>query len=238
MKLTTTDITAIKTALAAAKNIDLELAVIRDGKIMGINAAKDACIISQLPLSVPDIQLGIGRVSELEKRLSLFGDEVTAEAKLNDRGETTLITLQAGRSKVQFRCTAMSFLDKKYPKENSDEPLAVATLSKAEVSQLTRASRTLGAETVLIKIGRDSTVLLECSDSTNDQFSMSVEKPAEFIDVHESVVFIYRAGVLSAAMEAACKDADEVPVIIGQAGSFTLTVKGHTIILLPKSQGE
>lgn len=242
MKLTTSDIQKLRLALNAAKVINADLAVLADGKIMGVNDKREAAIISELPLSVSGtVRIGFGssRLVEFEKRLALFGEQVEAELKLSDKtGDVSLITLQAGRSKVQFRCTSLSLLERKYPQENADDPLVTVFLTKEEISQLSRASKTLSAETLVVKIGRAGEVHLEAADSNNDRFSVDLEKPAEFVDEAEPTVFVYSADRLTALLDAGAKDYDIMGLIIGQGGSLTGLVRGHTLIIMPQSQGE
>jgi len=239
MKLPTSDIERLREALAVAKVIDVELAVLADGKIMGVNDKRDGAIISELQLGFPsDTKVGIGRVDELTKRLALFSEGAEAELKANDRGEVTMITLAAGRSKVQFRCTSMSLLDRKYPKENADDPAVVVSFTKAEVGQLSRATKTLAAEHIVIKVSKGGATHVECSDSNNDQFALVLEKPAEFLAAEEPTVFTYRATVTSALLDAGARDTDTVDAVIGAGGSLTGIVRGHSLIIMPKATGD
>jgi hypothetical protein len=238
MKLNDNAIGALRVALHIAKAIDLELAVLENGQILGINDKKDAVIISELKILPEGVRLGIGRVAELQKRLTLFGDAVEADLKVNDKQEGVMLTLQSGRSKVQFRCTSMGFLDRKYPKENADEPLVVITFSKAEASQLVRASKSLSAETILVKVSKAGEIYLECSDSTNDQFSLTLDQAGDFVGDPGSTIFSYRAGLLTNLLEAGIRDNETVDLVMGAEGSMTIAIDAHTLIALPKAQGE
>lgn len=240
MKLTTYDIASLQAALSASRIIGTDLAVLAGGKIMGVNDKRDAAIISDLDLSCPDeVKIGIGRVDELTKRLALFGEAVEGELKLNDRNEVTQITLTSGRTKVQFRCTSMSLLERKYPQENADVEAVKVFFSKEEIGQLSRGARTFSAESIVIKVDRDCTVHIECTDSNNDRFAQVLEKPATFTNREaESTVFVYRADVLTALLSDAGKDYDTFAVAIGEGGSLTGRVRGHTLIIMPQANGE
>lgn len=242
MKLTASDINNLRNALGAAKIINADLAVLANGKIMGVNDKREAAIISELKLSIPEttrIGFGSSRLQEFEKRLALFGEQVEADLKINDAtGDVSLITLQSGRSKVQFRCTSLSLLDRKYPQENADEGHVVVYFSKAEIAQLSRASKTMGAETVVLKIGRDGAAHVECADSNNDQFVVGLEKPGEFVNDAEPTVFVYSADRLTALLDAGAKDYDVMGVVIGEGGSLTGIVRSHTLIIMPQANGE
>ena len=242
MKLSATDINNLRQGLAAAKIIGTDLAVLADGKIMGSNEKRDAAIISELKLSIPAttrIGFGSSRLQEFEKRLALFGEQVEAELKINEStGDVSLITLQSGRSKVQFRCTSLSLLHRKYPQENADSPHVFVSFDKSEIAQLSRAAKTLGSETIVIKVGRDGSAHAECVDSNNDQFVIGLVKPAEFVNEAEPTVFVYIADRLSALLDAGAKDSDVVEVVIGEGGSLTGFVRSHNLIIMPQTNGE
>lgn len=239
MKLTTTDIANLRSALSASRVIGIELAVLRDGKILGVNDKRDAAIISQLKLSCPsEIKVGIGRVDELTKRISLFGEGAEAELKVNDKSEVSQITFSAGRTKLQFRCTSMALLDKKYPQENADPEAVVAHFTRDEVTQLSQGARTLGAENIVIRVSSSGETYVECTDSNNDRFALTLELPAEFVASPESIVFVYRAELLSALLSSAAKDLDRIAVVIGEGGSLTCVLREHTLIIMPQATGE
>lgn len=231
MILTPADTSKLREALAACKTGGIESFMLTAGLVRGTNAKRNMAILSPIELSLsPDVKLGVGRLAELEKRLAMF-EQPTIELKLNAKNEVAQLSLSSGRTKAQFRCTAESMI--KYPKSNDDQPLAVITLSRVEVAQLTKAVRTYGSEAVLVKIGREGAVHLECSDSTNDQFSMDAEKTAEFIEDAESNVFTYPATNFCGAADAVAKDSDEVQLVFGQIGSITVAVRGYTLLIMP-----
>jgi hypothetical protein len=239
MKLTAPDIENLRAALAVCRVVGIELAVLRDGKILGVNDKRDAAIISQLNLSCPPaVKVGIGRVDELTKRVGLFGEGVEAELKVNDKSEVSQITLSAGRTKLQFRCTSMALLDRKYPQENVDTEAAVVSFTRAEVTQLSQGARTLGAETIVIRVSSAGEAHVECSDSNNDRFALTLESQAEFVTVPESTVFVYRAELLAGLLTSAAKDLDVVTVAIGEGGSLTCVLRNHTLIIMPQATGE
>lgn len=241
MKLTSSDIAGLKAALAAAKAVEINLIVLADGKIMGANDKYDGAIVSDLSLSIPaDVKIGIGagRVDELVKRLALFGDNVEAELKVSDKGEVSMITFGAGRSKVQFRCTSMALLDKKYPKANADEPGAVITIDKNEVAQLVKAARGLSSEAVVIKVASSGEVLMQCADSNNDVFSIVLNKPAAFMGEPQTGVASYRASLLTALLDAGVRSEETMDIVIGQGGSLTGLVKGHALFIMQRSDGD
>ena len=231
MNFTKQDVEQLRVILGVCRIGNIESFVLTDGKVRGSNDKRNMAIISDADLSLDkELKMGVGRLSDLDKRLSMF-TEVDIEYKTNSRGEVAQLTMQSGRSKAQFRCTSEAMI--KYPKSNDDAALVVVTMSKAEVAQLSKATKTYGSETVLVKVGREGSVHIECADSTNDQFSIDLEKAAEFIDESEPAVFTYVASNYCTIIDAVVKDADSVDLVIGQMGSITVLVKGHTLMIMP-----
>lgn len=236
MKLTLKDVEELKAILAACKVIGVDGVVIHEGKARGAKPTLDAAILSETKLSISEaLRIGIGRVAELEKRLAIFQDQVEIEGKSNEAGDVSLLTLTAGKAKVQFRCTSVNLM--KYPKENSDPPFAVITLPRAEVSQVSRAVKTLGAETVVLQLGRDGVVKLECADSANDRFNVELTNKAEFIGAADSAVQTYLADLFISLLDATSQQGD-ASLVLGEAGSITATAKGHTLMVFPQITGE
>lgn len=238
-KLTTSDIHKLRAAISAARIIDTSLVVVADGKIMGVNDKRDAAIISQLDILPANYKIGIGRFDELSKRLDLFGGDVEADLKTNAKEEVVLMTLISGRTKLQFRCTSLILLDRKYPKENADAPAAIICLTKDEANQLLKGTKAFGAEAIVVKVDAAGAVLLECVDSNNDRFSMSLQRAVEFVDRDpETLVFTYRADLAAKLFFEGTKDAVETSAVVGEGGSLTFVVREHTLIVMPKADGE
>ena len=237
MKLTHTDVDTLKSILTVSKIIGVEGIVIHEGMARGAKPSLDAAILTEADLSISkDSKIGIGRVSELEKRISIFQGTVDIEGKSNDAGDVSMLTLSSGKTKVQFRCTSANLM--RYPKSNEDQPVAVITFNKSEVQQAAKAAKTLGSENIVIQISRAGTVSLECSDSSNDRFTIELEKEVEFIEDAEGIVQTYLAGMFVDVLDAACKDSDEVTIVLGESGSITAKIKGHTVLIMSQISGE
>lgn len=237
MNLTTSDIEAIRSALAVAKTAGIDAVVIHEAQVRGITPSSKMAIISPINLTIDDkVKLGIGRIGELEKRLQIFSGEITGECKLNDKMEVTVLNLAAGRSKVQFRCTAERLI--KYPKAIEDPAVATIKANKAEVAQIARAVKTLAAENFTIAVGRDGAVKIECSSPTNEVFSTQLTLDAEFADAAQGIVNIYEGDRLATVLDAAARDSDETELVIGELGSITLLLKGSVIVALPDANKE
>ena len=239
MNLPTTSIDQIRSSLLAAQLIEASLAVFSGGKIMGINDKGDAAIISEVTGLSQELKMGIGRVDELMKRLAIISTNTEGELKLNDKGEAVLITLSSNRSKLQFRCSSLSMLEKKYPKENADTPEVVVTISKDEADFLLKGVRAFSAETVLVKISTGDEVQLECVDSNNDKLTQVAAAKAERVgDETGVIVFSYRADIFAKVLAEATRDGADAAIVIGTEGTATIEARGHALILMPRSTGE
>lgn len=238
MKLTQEDNTKIKAALVACKMADIELAVISEGKIRGMSESKNAAIISELSLSIdPQVTLGVTRLGELEKRLALFKD-VTIEGELNADKKVKRLTIKgSGSSKIEFRCTDIALLDRKYPKSHNDVPFAELTFTKEEVQFFSKAVRTLGAEQLTIQIKKDGAVRIESSDSSNDRFEYDIAAQANFADDPTSMVRSYSTtstGVLLKLLDYLARDSDTITVNVMSSGNLALVLGGFTILAIPR----
>jgi len=237
MKLTPKDIESLKSALAATKVVGVEGIVFNDGKVMGARISLDAAIISASGMDFnPEFRLGVGRVDELEKRLALFSGPIEIDAKVSDAGDVSLLTISSGKTKVQFRCTSAALM--KYPKKNNDPAFAVVYLSRAEAQQASKAAKSLKSDRLLLQVGRDGNVRLECVDSSNDRFEIELAKQADYMDEADSAVHSYIANVLTDVLDAAAKDAEEINLVLGADGSITTTARGHELIVFPQINGE
>jgi hypothetical protein len=235
MKLTLEDNVKLKSAFAACKLADIDLAVISEGKIRGLSESRNAAIISALPLSIsPDMQLGITRLSELAKRFSLFGDDVSIEAELAGENKIKKLLIKAKSGKIDF-----SMLEKKYPKANNDVEGTVLSFTREEVQLISRGVKTLGAEQMTIQVKRDGAVHIESADSSSDRFETDLCTVAEFVEDPYPSVFNYNtssSGVLLGLLEHAAKEAETVQLIMMRSGNIGITVHGHTILAIPRIQ--
>lgn len=238
MKMTADDVLKIKSAIAIARIAGIDAIVITNNIVAGLLPSTKLALISTMKFSFdPALKIGIGRIAELEKRLSIFGStELEIEGKGTDAGEISVLNISAGKSKVQFRCTSERMI--KYPKGNDDPAIAVVTGTKAEIQQIARAAKTLGAETITLAIGRTAAVKFECSSPTNEMFSTELAAAAVFENDQQAIVHIYEADRLAAVLDAAVRDADELSIVVGEFGSLTIAIKGHTLIAMPEANME
>lgn len=231
MNFTKQDIEIIKEVLSVAKIIGIEGLVFSEGQARGARPSLDAAILTTAKLSIDDVAIGIGRTGELEKRLGIFGANVTIDLTVNGRGDASMLTLSAGKSKMQYRLTSPKLM--RYPKSNEDEAFVHITLSKEEVQQISQASKSMASENMTVHVSRVGVVKIECSDATNDRFEVELEAVAAFTGDAESTIQQYVAGLMAGVLDAAGKDG-EVVMQMGFAGSIAVQVKNHTLLVLPQ----
>jgi len=237
MKTIQSDIAELKSILSACKLVGVEGVVIHEGLARGAPTSLNAAILTEAKLSFSsDLRIGIGRVGELEKRLNIFSGPVEIEGKANDAGDVSMLTISSGKTKVQFRCTSANLMT--YPKVNEDQPVALITFTKTEVQQVNKAVKTLASTDIVIQISRTGVVKLECSDSANDRFDIELAQEVEFVEDADSIVQTYLASILVDVLDAACKNSEEITIVLGEAGSITATANGHTLLVLPQINGE
>ena len=236
MNLSTTQVSELRSALSVCKAVGIESVVVADGKIMGANDKRTLAIIAPCAVvKAGDPKIGIGRISELSKRIELFSDKLVIDAKEGQRGDFVQLTLQQERTKAQYRCTATSMIP--HPKENEDPAQAVISLSKESATDLVKAIKTFGAETALVKIASTGDVHIECADSTNDQFSTVLPLPAAFVNEPSNVLFTYSASNITTVLAVAAADLQDesLALVVGENGSITLLVRGRDIVLIPNA---
>jgi len=237
MKLTANDIENLRSAFAVCRIAGIDAAVITEGKIRGAAPSFKMAIISDVGFSFdPEIKIGIGRISEFEKRLSIFAGNVEGEGKTNDKNEVSMLTMKVAKSSIQFRCTSEKLI--KYPKENNDLAVCTIRASKAEIAQISRAVKSLAAETLTIAVGRGGIVRFECSAPTNEAFSTELAAEALFVNDPQGIVHIYEGDRFASVLDAAARDVEEIEFSLGESGSISLPIKGHLLIAVPNADQE
>lgn len=237
MKLTQKDIEELRTILSVCKTLGIEGIVLNEGRVRGAKPSLDVAIISDSNLSIPAaLRLGIGRVAELDKRLGIFGPDVSIEGKSNDAGDVTLLSMSQGKTKLQFRCTSSALM--RAPKSNDDVPVCTVQITKAEAALISKAVKTLGSETIVLHVNRVGAAKLECTDSANDKFEIELSQQVKYADEEQSLVQTYLAGLFVDVVDGGAKDAEEIELVVGEVGSITTKLKGHTVMVMPQITGE
>lgn len=238
MKLTSTDVQKLRAGLAAARLAGVANVVITNGYIAGVHEGHIAAIYSPIELSIDrEISFGIMKLSDFEKRLNLFGDDVLVEGEVADNKNVRKLNIRGKAGKIDFRCTSERLIT--YPKSNMDEPSIVLTLTKPEIALIARGAKTLGASHLTLQVKRDGTVHIECSDTNQDVFAADVAGVAEFVGDAHPYVNRFDAtnnGAFLPLLEHMVKDKDDATVYITQTGNISLKAFGHDVFAVPMAQ--
>lgn len=238
MKLTSKDVEDLRTILRVCKVLEIESVVIYEGLARGTKAGSyDSAIISEHGLSIkPELKLGIGNVSDLDKRFAIF-NEADVDLKVRDGTEDiSLLSIVKGRSKMQFRATSVGMI--KYPKENIDEPIAEITFTPEEVTQISAAVKTLKSTHVTVQGTKSNAARLECIDANNDKFEIELSAEVKYLGEETSFVFNYLSGMFTNVLDNVARESKDVNLIIGGSGSITAKLKGHTIFVMAQLTGD
>lgn len=237
MNLTNNDLNNLREAFGACRVLGVDAVVITEGKIRGVSQDSKSAILADADLSFsPDLKIGIGRIPEFEKRLSIFSEAPTAEGKVNDNNDVVLFKMKGGKTSVEFRCTSPKLI--RYPKSNADEPNCYVSMSKEEVQQLSRAIRSMGAETVTLAVSRTAAVKFECTSPTNEACEVGISEDAAFENDQQGAVHIYAAAKFASLVDAAIKSYDSIRLTIGNYGSLSTKINGYDVVMNAEADHE
>jgi hypothetical protein len=240
MKLTPSDVLEVRKALLAARLAGVSNVVLTNGYVAGVHDAHVSAIFSPIKLSLdPAISIGIMKLADFEKRLTLFGEDVLVEGEVNDAKKARKLLIRGKTGKIEYRCTDERMIT--YPKTNADEPGIVVTLTKAEVALLSRGTKTLGGSELVLQIKRDGAVHLESHDTNQDRFELDAEARAVFVDEEAPYPYVNsfdasNNGAFLPLIENMVKDNDTAELVVMRTGNISLKVYGHDVFAVPKAQ--
>lgn len=161
---------------------------------------------------------------------------MTIEGKENEAGDVSVLTITSGKSKIQFRCTSVAIMQ--YPKSNDDTPIAIISLKRDEVQQIVRSVKALGSESVTVQVTRSGVARIECVDVNNDKFETELSTQVKYVDEETSLVQSYSANLFVNLLDHAVKEVEEAEIVVGEIGSMTAKIKGHSLVIFPLVTGE
>lgn len=239
MKLNKENLQQLKKALAVCKIGGLTTVVFHNGMIMGLGERKHSAIFMPYEIGLPpDVALGVGNVSELQKRIELF-ENGEMELDVNDSKVVRKMTLKGGIGKIDFRCTDPKHI--RYPKTNNDVGLVDIYMTKEELSLISRGMRVVKAEHITFQVKRDGGVHVEALDENNDKFELDLQNEADFDggDSFPSVNSYDSSsnGVFMSILEAAdVDDKGGVAITLTRANQFQIRVGDMVLLALPRIQ--
>lgn len=231
MKLSTNDVQNLNNILNTCAVCNIDVILIEDSAVYGINEAKTAVLISKSGIPEFPQKVALSRLTSLRNRLSLFGDMLAIDAKESEKGELVFLDLASGKSKAQFRCTPTILV--KPPRVIHDTESVKITFSKEELRTLLQASKVMGSKKVGIAVKANGIVSFSAMDESHDVFSSEIDCTAEFLDSPSTVYYDYSTDILTSVLKKAFDEFEEYAVFIGENGTLTCRVNGHNITLLP-----
>ena len=173
-----------------------------------------------------------------DQRPELFGDRIQIEGELNNDKKVKKITIRGenATSKIDFRCTDVALLERKYPKTHNEQEAVTINLKREDVAMMIKGVKTLGAERVTIQVKRDGHVHIESVDSSNDRFEFDLSTTAEFINEPNGYASQYdtsSTGVLLNLLSHLVRDKDEATITMNESGNLGLWINGFYILAIP-----
>lgn len=228
MLISSEQLNEIKTALQVATIGGIESIIIEDGFLRGVNDSKSFAIISDNKIPNFPQKIGVTRLSTLLKRLGLFTQDTSVNAKETDRGEISMLEFSSGRNKMQFRCTSSMLI--KAPKSINDTAKFALVLSTDEASTLVNSVRVMGSKKILLIIDANKQARFEVKDESNDMFKFDLSNPIVADTDVSSCIFSYPSDMIVSVFSKLDKEA---PVIVGEMGTIKTFISSHEVTILP-----
>lgn len=241
MKLKAETIAALDTLIQTATLAGVDKLVITNGKIQGIDERKTVGLVTDK--NVPDLDgktLAINRIKQLLSRVNLAkaqGD-VAIEATVAANGtDISVLDLQAGKSKGQFRCASLEAV-KGVPKGFSDPMVWEVKLSSKAIPLIAQAEASMTADGITLASKDGKLVTCELVDSNKDQMVFELDDEASWVGTGAAGTSFcnkYPSKALLALLREASKTQDPVVVTIGQGGLLIVNVNGFDFFTLPQA---
>lgn len=240
MKLTNEDIKKIEGLIQVCMPLGIDMVLINDEMISGINDEKSCILVSSSDIPAFDgNKICLSRLGVLNARLNLLknGKNFSMSAKENDKKEISQIELSNDGAKVQFRCMSPNLM--KAPKGVNDPANWVITITKEELEMILGGVRVMGAKRLIVSNKSDG-CYVECSDVNNDIFSIKLSNNASWAgeeDEPSSVVFAhyYATDVLLPLLKMAANPENQnIDLVIGELGTLSTVAGSHPCTIIPQ----
>lgn len=238
-KLEGKQVADLLTLLNLANRCDMESLIIVDGMARAVNKSKTCVILTEPGNTLGKYNMGVGRLGALLDRLSAFSGKSDVAVKLNtnDRGEVSSLDISAGRNKVQYRCTSLTFMESSVPKRVPDSETAavIFNLISSDVDEITNATRIMKSKLVTLTCNGNGEVKVIAADESNDQFVVNLASAANVIDDDQIAAASYDVGILVRLLkEMAAGETSDIKLYQGAKGTLTGVVDGQRVTLLPQ----
>jgi uncharacterized membrane protein YkoI len=242
MKLKADAIVALEVLVQTAVVTGVEKLVISGGKIQGIDERKTVGLVTDK--GVPDLEgktIAINRVKTLLSRISLAkaqGD-MSIEATVAQNGtDISILELQGGKSKGQFRCASLEAV-KGVPKGFQDPLAWEVNITTKLIPLIAQAEASMTTDGITLASKNGKTVTLDLVDSNKDVVDFELDGDAKWIGSGpqgSSFCNKYPSkALLSLLREASKTQPDAVKLSIGQGGLLIVTVNGLDFFALPQA---
>jgi hypothetical protein len=239
IKLSNESIKKIEELINICIPLHIDMVLIEDGKISGINDEKSCILLSQNGISdFQDNKICLSRLGILNARLNLLknGKDFSIIAKENDKKEISQLELSNISSKIQFRCMSPNLM--KAPKGINDPANWLLQITKEELENITGAVRVMGAKKVIVN-NRSNECTIECYDVNNDVFSLKLENRPIWINEQNdqtSNIFVhyYDANIFIPLLKLSINNDNIIDIIIGELGTISTIAGEHTCTIIPQ----
>lgn len=236
MKLSNDDIAKLNRLLKAAKVAGIDSIVIKDGLASGADAMHEH---SQCALfsknDIPNLthKMGLSRLGMLRNNLEILKNEISIDAKENERGEISLLDISSGKTKFQFRCTATSLITA--PVSISEDSLGVISITKEEFELISQQVRILSSAFITISIKPTGETIFSLMSVERDAVTIGpITNSIEFVESTSSSMTCHYAAPFFLSIAKAAGDDNGFNFIFGVEGMLTFNVEGHDIFLLQR----
>lgn len=240
MKLSAEAVTALDTLLQTASAVGIEKLIVGNGLIRGVDEKKTVAVVTDK--GVPDLDgksITVNRIKQLLQRINLAKAQgpLSLECTVAPNGsDVSLIDIQGGKSKSQFRCASLEAV-KGVPKGMSDPAVWSIKLNAKVVPLIAQADASMSSTGITFASKDGKTVSVEMVDTVHkDVCSIELDDQATWVgagDAGASFCNKYTTKALLALLREASKDGDNLELRIGQGGLLMIDVAGIGFCTLP-----
>jgi hypothetical protein len=240
LKLTTEAVAALDTLLQTASAVGIEKLIIGNGLFRGVDEKKTVAVVTDK--GVPGLDgksMTINRIKQLLQRINLAKAQgaLVIEATVAANGvDISLVDIQGGKSKSQFRCASLEAV-KGVPKGMSDPAVWAIKINSKIVSLIAQADASMSSTGITLASKDGVTVSVEMVDTVHkDVCAIELDDPAAWVGNGTAATSFcnkYTTKALLALLREASKDGDVIELKLGNGGLLMIDVAGIGFCTLP-----